>query len=115
LRIRILGSPPVPAAQGVSEAASTIQLMDTVVDLIQWRRSRESGPPQELRRLEAAIRRLDEVASSTLDDGGQLEPWVETELLAIMGSLSIDLFDDAAIRAERLADRISKPAGKAVR
>jgi hypothetical protein len=80
--------------------------MDTVVDLIQWRRTREAGPSEELRRLEAAIQRLDQVASSTLDDGGQLEPWVETELLAIMGSLSMDLFDDAAARAEALADRL---------
>src|SRR5206468_9004615 len=95
--------------QGVSEATPTMHLMDTVVDLLQWRRTREAGPTDELRRLEAAIRRLDEVASSTLDAGGQLEPWVETELLAIMGSLSIDLFEDAAARAERLADRL-RPA-----
>jgi hypothetical protein len=81
--------------------------METVVDLLQWRRAREIEPANGLLRLEAAIRRLDEVATSTLDARGQLDPWVETELLAIMGSLSIDLFEEAAGRAERLADRLT--------
>jgi hypothetical protein len=33
---------------------------------------------------------------------------METELLAIMGALSMDLFGEASERAERLADRVTR-------
>jgi hypothetical protein len=89
--------------------------MDTVVDLLQWRRTRGPDTTDDLQRLEGAIHRLDAVASAALADGGELEPWVETELLAIMGALSMDLFDDAAARAERVADRLSRSPSSATR
>ena len=97
--------------------------MNTVTDLLEWRRTRPSelgrtvppptSPPDEvseddLARLERAIRRLDSVASAALDASGALEGWVETELLAIMGALATDLLVDAALRAERLADRLAR-------
>jgi hypothetical protein len=94
--------------------------MNTVVDLLEWRQARSaaSGPVHEevdVVRLEGAIRRLDIVASRTLESGGTLAPWVETELLAIMGALSMDLFDSASERAERLADRLDHPSRSARR
>ena len=42
-----------------------------------------------------------------LDGAGQVQPHVETELLAIMGELTMDLITEAAARAERLADRLA--------
>ena len=47
------------------------------------------------------------LASAALDTHGSLEGWVETELLAIMGALAVDLLTDAAVRAERLTDRLA--------
>ena len=100
--------------------------MSTVIDLLEWRRSRAPGGAEPaatgdertqielLDRLERAIRRLDSVASAALEASGALEGWVETELLAIMGGLAIDLLLDAATRAEHLADRLT-PAHRPVR
>jgi hypothetical protein len=92
--------------------------MDTVVDLLEWRQARlaASAPPHPevgVDRLERAIRRLDSVASRALQVGGALEPWVETELLAIMGALSMDLCDAASERAERVAERLAHPSRSA--
>ncbi len=81
--------------------------MDTVVDLLQWRRSRRAEGVDEVERLERAIGHLDSVASASLEGTGPLEPWVETELLAILGALAADLLADAAVRAERLAGRLA--------
>ena len=81
--------------------------MDTVVDLLQWRRSRRAEGVDEVERLERAIEHLDSVASASLEGAGSLEPWVETELLAILGALSADMLSDAALRAERLAGRLA--------
>ena len=81
--------------------------MDTVVDLLQWRRSRRAEGVDEVERLERAIEHLDSVASASLEREGALEPWVETELLAILGGLSADMLSEAAVRAERLAGRLA--------
>jgi hypothetical protein len=81
--------------------------MDTVVDLLQWRRSRRAEGVDEVERLERAIQHLDSVASASLERAGPLEPWVETELLAILGALAADLLTDATVRAERLAGRLA--------
>jgi hypothetical protein len=83
--------------------------MDSVVDLVQWRRSRVAEADDGVERLERAVRRLDELATARLEVAGPLEPWVETELLAIMGALGMDLFEEAAARANRLADRLVRP------
>jgi hypothetical protein len=99
--------------------------VDSVVDLLQWRRSRTAsadGPwrpapePSEdevFTRLERAVRRLDSVASAALEASGSVDGWVETELLAIMGALAMDLLQDAAVRAEHLAERLSALGGSA--
>jgi hypothetical protein len=81
--------------------------MDTVVDLLQWRRTRRAEGVDEVERLERAIEHLDAVASASLEGAGPLAPWVETELLAILGALAADMLSDAAVRAERLAGRLA--------
>jgi hypothetical protein len=109
----------------VSEAAGTIPGMDSIIDFGAWRRRREKdvGDDPEradmpatdageasVDRLERAVQKLHGVVSRALDAGGRLQPRVETELLAIMGELTVGLVVEAAARAERLADRIA--AGK---
>jgi hypothetical protein len=83
--------------------------MADVVDLTQWRRRRSApnassgGDPVE--RLERAVDRLHEVVDRTLDRG-HLPARVETELLAIMGELSMGGLDQAERRVERLTRRL---------
>jgi hypothetical protein len=95
--------------------------MDSIIDLVAWRRRRHddvdvgpagaetpvtnAGEPS-VDRLERAVLKLHAVVSMALDAGGRLQPRVETELLAIMGELTVGLIGEAAVRAERLADRI---------
>jgi len=63
--------------------------------------------PDEAVRLERAVERLDGATSKVLAARGRLEPGVETQLLALIGELSIGLVAEAAARAERLADRLT--------
>jgi hypothetical protein len=95
--------------------------MNSVIDFAAWQRRRQPGEDQlqvdeadpedpTVARLELAIQRLHRVISLALDARGRLEPKVETELLAIMGELTVGLVTEAASRAERLADRLA--AGK---
>ncbi|HEY3208239.1 MAG TPA: hypothetical protein VGL18_00370 [Actinomycetota bacterium] len=95
--------------------------MDGVIDLAEWRRRRESleAPPGgetdqhvDLARLERAVERVHELVGVATDAGGHLAPAVETELLAILGELTIDLVGEAAVRAERLAARLAAGKGK---
>jgi hypothetical protein len=96
--------------------------MAKIVDLLEWARRREGlgaesesgNPPSDeavsdetVARLERAIERLAPLVSRTLDAGERLQPKVETELLAIMGELTVGLVDEAARRAERLAVRLN--------
>lgn len=94
-------------------------VMDAVIDLTEWRRRRDAvEQPQgegvdqhvDLARLERAVERVHELVGAATDAGGRLAPVVETELLAILGELTIDLVGEAAGRAERLAARLA--AGK---
>jgi hypothetical protein len=89
--------------------------MDNVVDLIAWRAAHGASAPigdgspargERLDRLERAVERLSELVPR-LDPTGGLEPKVETELLAIMGEITMGLTADAARRAERLAQSLS--------
>jgi hypothetical protein len=57
--------------------------------------------------LERAVDRLHELVTVTLGSGTRLTPPVETELLAILGELTIDMVQDAAVRAEHLPDRLA--------
>jgi hypothetical protein len=91
--------------------------MDGIVDLFEWRRRRaaagaaddsdgESPADATVARLERAIERLAPLVNGTLDAGRHLQPRVETELLAIVGELSVGLVDEATSRAERLSKRL---------
>jgi hypothetical protein len=59
-------------------------------------------------RLDRAVRRLHALVSAALDGSGRLQPRVETELLAIMGELTVGLVREAADRAERLAGQLAR-------
>lgn len=59
-------------------------------------------------RLDEAVQRLHALVSGALDGRGSLEPRVETELLAILGELTVGLTKEAADRAERLADHLAR-------
>jgi hypothetical protein len=94
-----------------------------VIDLIEWRRLRavQGGAhpaggglgdgDRRVARLERAVERLHALIPAAVDCDGKLERPVETELLAIMGQLTVGLVADAASRAERLADRLASRKG----
>ncbi len=75
---------------------------------------REPSPEQDLpiRRLEAAIARLERLVSSGLH---RLGPRVESELLAITGAVSVGRVSEAADRAERLAEGLEHPSSRLAR
>jgi hypothetical protein len=80
--------------------------MGTVVDLAAWRQARERDP---VTRLERAISRLE----ARLEQGtGRIGPRVEAELLAITTAMSAGHQEDAAERAERLAERLDHPSAR---
>jgi hypothetical protein len=99
--------------------------MGRVIDLDVWRRRRpridkgldqgRHGPwrrPAHLARLERAIGRLDPLVNGGT---GRIGPRVETELLAITGAVTAGRVEDAATRAERLAERLEHPSSRAAR
>jgi hypothetical protein len=101
--------------------------MGTVIELDAWRRRRpriaehgglevepdgHEGRPVPLARLERAIGRLDPLVNGGT---GRIGPRVETELLAITGAVTAGRVDDAATRAERLAERLEHPSSRAAR
>jgi hypothetical protein len=86
--------------------------MGQVVDFEGWleRRAGSTADPNsspEVQRLERAVQRLHALVSRALDSSGRVQTKVETELLAIMGELTVGLVGEAAQRAERLADRLA--------
>jgi hypothetical protein len=107
----------------MSEALLTIRGMDDVIDLAAWRRLRAvqsgahpagtggSDADRRVARLERAVERLHSLVSKAVGRDGKLEGPVETELLAIMGQLTVGSVGDAAARAERLADRLATRKG----
>jgi len=108
----------------VSEVASTLWCMAGIVDLMEWRRRHPSEPtahpslgdhgdgvtsdadPSITSRLERAVERLYPLVERALRQSGGLQPRVETELLAIMGELTVGLVTEAAGRAERLVGKL---------
>jgi len=105
--------------------------MGTIVDFSEWRRARDDGLATDeaslaaafghpagrrgkegsnvgsVERLDRAVRRLHDLVSRMQDGQGHVRSQVETELLAIMGELTMDLVNEAAARAERLAERLA--------
>ena len=80
-----------------------------IIDLDAYRERVERDP---VRRLERAIARLDVL----IEHGtGRIGHRVESELLAITGAVTAGLCQDAAERAERLADRLEHPASRLAR
>ncbi len=80
--------------------------MGSVIDLAGWRGQRERDP---VKRLEHAIARVER----RLERGsGRIGPRVEAELLAITGAVSAGLREEAAERAERLAERLEHPSAR---
>ena len=81
--------------------------MGSVTDLRAWRERRERDP---MTRLERAIARLDRLLRRS--GSGRLGSRVESDLLAITGAVSAGLEDEAAERAERLAERLEHPSAR---
>ena len=79
--------------------------MGRVIDLRDWQEHRKHDP---MTRLERAIARLEELLRRR--GSGRLGPRVESELLAITGAVTAGLQDEAAERAERLAERLDHPS-----
>ena len=80
--------------------------MGQVISLSEWREARVHDP---VSRLERAISRLEGV----LERGtGRIGPRVEAELLAITGAVSAGMQEEAAERAERLAERLEHPSAR---
>lgn len=65
-----------------------------------------SSGAEEFERLERAVQRLDRTASRLLASGAGLETRIETELLAVIGQVTMGMIGPAATRAERLADHL---------
>jgi hypothetical protein len=90
--------------------------MDGVIDFAAFRKRREAlesisdegtTSASDLARLERAVDRVHALVGAGGGADGKLVPSVETELLAILGELTIDLVGEAATRAERLAARLA--------
>jgi hypothetical protein len=90
-------------------------VMDGVIDLSEWRTRRdaleeepdEASSAPDLVRLERAVDRVHALIGAGTEAQGKLVPSIETELLAILGELTIDQVGEAAARAERLAARLA--------
>ncbi len=80
--------------------------MGSIVDLAAWREARDHDP---VARLERAISRLE----GQLELGtGRIGSRVESELLAITGAMTAGMQEEAAERAERLAERLEHPSAR---
>jgi hypothetical protein len=82
--------------------------MGRVIAIDRWLEDRgrehEQAEAFDVARLERAVAKLEPLLEQATQAGIQLE----TELLAVSGAVSLGLFDEAARRAERLADRLAK-------
>jgi hypothetical protein len=90
--------------------------MGAVIDLAAWRRRREHVVLIEDRvpvpRLDAAVARLERLMRSGT---GRISARVEAELLAITGAVTAGRMEEAAARAERLAERLEHPSSSLAR
>ena len=69
-----------------------------------------ADPADPLCRLERAVNRIDEITAKIPPRGSGFGSSVETELLALVGEISLGLIEDAADRAERLASGLGGAA-----
>jgi hypothetical protein len=69
-----------------------------------------ADPADPIGRLERAVNRIDEITAKISPRGSDLGSNVETELLALVGEISLGLIEDAADRAERLANGLGGAA-----
>lgn len=67
---------------------------------------RSAGDP--VARLERAVARLEPLLDEVVRGGGPTRAQVETELLAVSGAVSLQMYGDAAARVERLATRLAR-------
>lgn len=80
--------------------------MGQVIELAEWLEARERDP---VVRLERAVARLE----VQLERGpSRLGRRVESELLAITGAVTAGLQEEAAERAQRLAERLEHPSAR---
>jgi hypothetical protein len=90
--------------------------MGAVIDLGAWRKRRERvvlvGDPVPVPRLDAAVAKLERLMRSGT---GRISARVETELLAITGAVTAGRMEEAAQRAERLAERLEHPSSSLAR
>jgi hypothetical protein len=90
--------------------------MGTVIDLETWRTRRQrlvlAADPPPVPRLDRAVARLERLMRSGT---GRISARVETELLAITGAVTAGRMQEAAHRAERLAERLEHPSSRVAR
>ena len=83
--------------------------MGRVISIDGWlgAHGRSRPPPADgnVARLERAVARLEPLLAPARRQRAGID--LETELLAVSGAVSLGRYDDAAERAERLADRLS--------
>jgi hypothetical protein len=84
------GDPPPDIRTTAGSADDTAQGMDALT----------------IARLDRAVSSIDRAASRIASTGGRIAPEVETELLALVGQISLGMITDAADRAERMARRL---------
>lgn len=103
----------------MSQVIPTMSCMGIVIDLAEWRGGREatgsagagSVAPEAMERLEAAVERLRGAVEGAAAPSGRIDAETETEVLAIIGELTTGDVAHAALRAERLTDRLRARAG----
>jgi hypothetical protein len=90
--------------------------MGAVIDLAAWKKRRERVVLAEDRipvpRLDAAVARLERLMRSGT---GRISARVEAELLSITAAVTAGRMDEAARRAERLAERLEHPSSSLAR
>jgi hypothetical protein len=94
--------------------------MGAVIDLAAWRKHRQRvvlaghpvASPVPVSRLDVAVARLERLMRSGT---GRISARVETELLAITGAVAAGRMEEAAQRAERLAERLEHPSSSVAR
>ena len=97
----------------MSDPPFTLAAMEAtgqVISIERWRREHphQGAEPEAgaVERLERAVARLEPLLDSVGVHPAGSGVDVETELLALSGAVSLGMFDDAADRADRLADRL---------